>query len=202
VPTGPYVEPGPSLCASLWRSLFHSNPALHPAEPFALPPDPSLIPVPPDTVTRQVWAARPVLSLALTQCSAAELFRACDSPSHCACLLSLQCWHAGAYLDTVPVTPYLCLSDGDFINGCHFCLVATGTNPHVPPTTCFCGRHIQGSDIGHAMSCNRLSGSRLRRHGHWKEDLSGIRPRELQCAYGAPLHFRWRCRGWTSGGTC
>jgi hypothetical protein len=77
-------------------------------------------------------------------------------------------------LGTVPVTPYLCLSEGDFINGCHFCLGATGTIPRVPATTCFCGRHIQGSDIARAMSCNRLSGSRSRRHDHWKEALSRI----------------------------
>jgi hypothetical protein len=92
-------------------------------------------------------------------------------------MLSLQCRHAGAYLDTVPVNPYLRLSDGDFINGCHFRLGATGTNPHVPATTCFCGRHIQGSDIDHAMSCNRLSGSRSRRHDHWKEALTRISAR-------------------------
>jgi hypothetical protein len=101
VPTGPYAEPGPSLCASLWRILVRRNTILHPAQPLALPPDPSLIPVPAYTVTRQVWAAPPALSQALTQCSAAELFRACDSPSRRARLLSLQFRHAGAYLDTV-----------------------------------------------------------------------------------------------------
>jgi hypothetical protein len=44
-PTTPCAAPGPSLCASLWRSLSHSHPLLHPAERLALPPDPSLIPV-------------------------------------------------------------------------------------------------------------------------------------------------------------
>jgi hypothetical protein len=62
-------------------------------------------------------------------------------------------------------------------NGCHFRLGATGTNPHVPATTCFCGRHIQGSDIDDAMSCNRLSGSRSRRHDHWKDALSRVSTR-------------------------
>jgi hypothetical protein len=110
----------------------------------------------------------------MPQCSAAELFQACASQSHRARCLILQCWHAGAYLDTVPVTRYLCLSDGDFVNGGDFCLGATGTNPHITATTCFCDRHIQGKDIDHAMSCNRLSGSRSRRHDHWKEALSRI----------------------------
>jgi hypothetical protein len=31
---------------------------------------------------------------------------------------------------------------------------------------------MQRSDIDHAMSCNRLSGSGSRQHDHWKEDLS------------------------------
>jgi hypothetical protein len=52
-----------------------------------------------------------------------------------------------------------------------------GTNPHVPATTSCCGRHIQGIDIEHAMSCNRLSESRSRRHDHWKEALSRISAR-------------------------
>jgi hypothetical protein len=173
-PTAPHAVPCPSLCASLWRYFSYSHPSLHPAEPLALPPDPSFIPVSADNITQQVRVACPTLSHALTQRSAAELFNACDSRSHHARLLSLQCRHTGASLDTVPVNPYLCLSDGDFINSCHFRLGATGTNPHVPATTCFYGRHIQGSDIDHAMSCNRLSGSRSRQHDHGKGALSRI----------------------------
>ena len=39
-------------------------------------------------------------------------------------------------------------------------LGATGTNPSIPATTCYCGQHVQGSDIDHAMTCPKLSGSR------------------------------------------
>ena len=42
-----------------------------------------------------------------------------------ACTVS-GCRHAGAYLDTVPVSPSLHLSDADFICGGQFCLGATG----------------------------------------------------------------------------
>jgi hypothetical protein len=52
-----------------------------------------------------------------------------------------------------------------------------GTDAHVPATTRFCGCYIKGNDIDHAMSCNRLSGSRSRRHDHWKEALSRISAR-------------------------
>jgi hypothetical protein len=137
-------------------------------------PGASLIPVPANTFTRQVRAARPALSQAPTQCSAAEPLRACNSPSHHALLLSPECRLARAYLDTVPVTPYLCLSDGVIINGCHFRLGATGTNPHVPATTCFCGHQIHGSDIDHAMSCKCFSSSNSCRH-HWLLGRPGFR---------------------------
>jgi hypothetical protein len=53
-------------------------------------------------------------------------------------------------------------------------LGASGTNPHVPATTCFCGHDIQGSDMDRAMSCYRLSGSGSRWHVHWKDALSCI----------------------------
>jgi hypothetical protein len=46
----------------------------------------------------------------LDQRTTAELFHTCASPSHRARLLSLKCRHAGTYLDTVPVNPYLRLS--------------------------------------------------------------------------------------------
>jgi hypothetical protein len=67
---------------------------------------------------------------------------------------------------------------GDFINGFHLRLGATGTNPNVPATTCLCRRHIKGSDIKHTMICNRLSGGHLHKQGHWQEPLVSI----LACA--------------------
>ena len=78
---------------------------------------------------------------------ASTLFRAADQPAHHARMHSLRCRHAGAYLDTVPVPPYLGLSDAHFICGGQFRLGATGTNPSIPATTCYCGLHVQGSDI-------------------------------------------------------
>jgi hypothetical protein len=49
--------------------------------------------------------------------------------------------------------------------------------PHVPAATCSCGRHTQGSEINHANSFNRLSGSRSGWHNHWKEALGRISAR-------------------------
>jgi hypothetical protein len=104
-PPPPMQRPVPPSVRLFWRSLSHSHPALHAAEPLTLPPDPSLIPVSADNITRQVRVVRPTLSHALNQRSAAELFHACDSPSHRARLLSLQCRHAGACLDHSPDQP-------------------------------------------------------------------------------------------------
>ena len=90
---------------------------------------------------------------------------------------SLRCQHAGAYIDTVPVSPYLHLSDADFICGGQFRLGTTGTTSSIPATSCYCGQHVQGSDIGHAMTCQKLSGSRSRRHDDWKDALSRVTAR-------------------------
>jgi hypothetical protein len=63
-------------------------------------------------------------------------------------------------------------------NNCSLCHLglsaATSLGVRLCPCRQCCGRHIQGSDIDHAMSCNRLSGSRSRLHDHWKEALSRI----------------------------
>ena len=92
-------------------------------------------------------------------------------------MYSLCCRLAGAYPDTVPVSPYLHLSDADFICVGQFRLGATGTNPSIPATSCYCVQHVQGSDIDHAMTCKKLSGSRSRRHDDWKEALSRVTAR-------------------------
>ena len=47
---------------------------------------------------------------------------------------SIICRQAEAYLDTVPVSPSLHLSDADFICGGQLRLGATGTNLSIPAT--------------------------------------------------------------------
>ena len=75
------------------------------------------------------------------------------------------------------MSPYLRLSDANFICGGRFRLGATGTNPSIPATTCYYGQRMQGSDIDHAMTCQKLSGSRSRRHDVWKDALSRVTAR-------------------------
>ena len=80
---------------------------------------------------------------------------------------SLRCRHAGASLDTIPVSPYLRLSDADFSRWS----ISLGGHRHQPSipatcTSCSCGQHVQGSDIDHAVTCQKLTGSR--RHDDWK----------------------------------
>jgi hypothetical protein len=50
-------------------------------------------------------------------------------------------------------------------------LAPLASTPHLPATTRFCARYDRGSDIEHAMSCSRLSGSRARAssiNGRWR----------------------------------
>ena len=69
------------------------------------------------------------------------------------------------------------LSDADFICGVQCHLEATSTNPSIPVTSCYCGQHVQGSEIDHAMTCRKLSVSRSRRHNDWKDALSCVSAR-------------------------
>ena len=57
--------------------------------------------------------------------------------------------HAGEFMPK----PTLELG-AEFIGGEQFRLGATGTHPNIHATTCFCGSHMQGSDIDHYMSCS------------------------------------------------
>jgi hypothetical protein len=112
VPPGPCDEPGPSVRSALWRDLAHRYPALHPAEPLALSPDPLLITFSAEAVTQRVPVASPTLSITITQYSDAELYHATPhhivgSPLYCARLLSLQYRNAGAYLETDSANPSL-----------------------------------------------------------------------------------------------
>ena len=171
-----YHAPIPSATRlpSLWRHLAIEtrgvdDPSyrLHPAQ----------LQLCPTTIARDIQALHPQVTAALTSMRASTLFHAADQPAHHARMHSLRCRHAGAYLDTIPVSPYLRLSDADFISGSQFRLGATGTNPSIPATTCYCGQHVQGSDIDHAMTCPKLSGSRSRRHDDWKDALSRVTAR-------------------------
>jgi hypothetical protein len=150
-PPPPLQRPVPPSVRICCATLSNRHPFLQPAEPLAPPPDP-----------RSSQCRHPAGSG-----RASHPFTRSRSALCRRTLQLFQCRHAGAYLDTVPVTPYLRLFDADLINCCYFRLGATGNNPHVPTITGFCGRHIQGSDIDHAMSCNRLSGSRSHRHDLW-----------------------------------
>ena len=123
------------------------------------------------TITRDIQALHPQVTAALTSVRTSTLFYATNQPAHRARMYSLCCRLAGAYPDTVPVSPYLHLSDADFICVGQFRLGATGTNPSIPATSCYCVQHVQGSDIDHAMTCKKLSGSRSHRHDDLKEAL-------------------------------
>jgi hypothetical protein len=163
-----------SHCATWWRVLLSEVPAiaLHP-----LPPQPKDIELAGVFNPAVILDSRKQVVQHVATTLAQEHFHASATSAHHCRMLSLRCRHAGAFLDTVPVSPHLQLSDADFISGCQFRLGATGTNPHIPALTCYCGMHIQGSDVDHAMCCNKLSGARSRRHDLWKAALSRLTSR-------------------------
>ena len=166
--------PSATRLASLWRQLAIEMRELddpgsrhHPAQLHLCP----------KTITRDIKALQPQVTAALVSVRASALFYAADQPAHRTHMHSLRSRHAGAYLVTVPVSPYLHLSDADFICSGRFRLGATGTNPSIPATSWYCAQHVQGSDIDHGMTCKKLSGSRSRRPDDWKDALSRVTAR-------------------------
>jgi hypothetical protein len=119
---------------------------------------------------------QPTLLQAINQSSATGSFCACESPSHHARLLILQCWHFAVDLDT---TAPLMITSSRVATPA----LAPLDDPRVPTTACFCVCHIQGSDIHHATSCNRLSRSRWPAGSPDGGSQSHLCSHELQCAY-------------------
>ena len=137
----PTPVPSATQFASLWCHLasempnFDNPSSLHHSEQLHL----SLA-----TINRDIQALHPQVTAALTSVRASTPFHATDQPTHRARMYSLRCRHTGACLDTVPASPYLRLSDTDFICGGQFRRGATGTNPSIPATSCYCG-HVQAA---------------------------------------------------------
>ena len=87
------------------------------------------------------------------------LLTAQTDPEHKARLRSTACRTAGAFLDTLPTSPRLSLSDGAFIDSCQFRLGVKSFAPTAPPALCACGEVIHGNDATHAMTCKHLPSS-------------------------------------------
>jgi hypothetical protein len=82
-------------------------------------------------------------------------------------LRSIACRTSGAYLDTIPMSKRLSLSDSEFVDACQFRMGATGFVPDAPPTTCECGATLQGNEAAHAMSCKHIG----TRWVHYRHDI-------------------------------
>ena len=76
---------------------------------------------------RDIQTLHPHVTATLTSVRASALFYAADQPAHRTRMHCLRCHHAGAYLDTVPVSPSLRVSDAEFI-----CVVSIAWEPQAP----------------------------------------------------------------------
>ena len=135
--------PSATRLASLWRQLAIDRREFD--EP-SLQHHPAQLHLSPATITRDMQTLHPHVTAILTSVRASALFHAADQPAHRARLHSLRCRNAGAYLNTVPVSPYLRLSDADSICGGQPRLGPTGTNPSIPATIYygfFCYKEMQ-----------------------------------------------------------
>jgi hypothetical protein len=85
-------------------------------------------------------------------------------------LLSCQCRPAGAWLEALPTSGALTLSDTDFRSAMRHRLGMTHLPANAPGVLCACGQIMQPGDIDHAMCCKTQAGGMQLRH----EILSNI----------------------------
>ena len=71
---------------------------------------------------------------------------------------------SSAWIDTLPMSPALCLTNGDFRTALRLRLGLPLMPEVATAVTCFCGDDIGPGDIDHAMACSILSGAKHMRH--------------------------------------
>jgi hypothetical protein len=95
-----------------------------------------------------------------------------EGPGNLARLLSCACRPASLWLDVLPTSTALQLSDADFKSAMRLRLGVSQMPANAPGLQCTCGRRIQVRDKDHAMSCKALSGAMTLRHeilkGTWR----------------------------------
>lgn len=79
-------------------------------------------------------------------------------------LNSCSCRTASMWLDTLPTSHALQLSDADFGSAMRHRLGLSQMPSNAPGVQCSCNRFMQQGDLDHAMTCKSLSGVRTLRH--------------------------------------
>ena len=95
-----------------------------------------------------------------------------DNQQTLARLQSCACGPASLWLTTLPLCPPYTLSNSDFQTAMRLRLGLVQMPANAPAVTCSCGRHLQPSDIDHAMTCKTMAGAMTMRHdilsGNWR----------------------------------
>jgi len=84
-------------------------------------------------------------------------------------LRSCACRPASLWLDALPTSSALQLSDADFVSAMRHRLGLTHMPANAPGVRCSCGRYMEPGDSDHAMTCKSLSGAMTLRHDILKE---------------------------------
>ena len=79
-------------------------------------------------------------------------------------LHSCACGPAGLWMDALPTSPALQLSDPDYVCAGRHRLGLTHMPSNAPSVTCFCNELVQPGNSDHAMVCSTISGTVTVRH--------------------------------------
>ena len=84
-------------------------------------------------------------------------------------LRSCSCRAASMWVDVLPTSRALQLTNGEFISSMRHRCGQTHMPANVPGVQCFCGRYMEPGNTDHAMTCKTLSGALTLRHEILKE---------------------------------
>ena len=170
----PFTSPNAAFLELDWQALHEAG-----AEKVLWPPESLAIGV--QCIDEVLPGAQRAFSHFVAQRRFDDLLASFDTnteagASALARMHSCACRPASIWLDTLPTSPFLQLSNGDFVAAMRHRLGMTHLPANAPGVRCSCGRFMQPNDTDHAMTCKSLCGEMTMRHNmiarSWRRIIS------------------------------
>jgi hypothetical protein len=171
----PFAGPNAAFLELDWQTLHEAG-----AEKGLWPPE--SLAIGGQCIDEVLPAAQRVFSRFVAQRRYDDLIASFDTTTEAgerdlARVLSCACRPSSIWLDTLPVSPFLQLSNGDFVAAMRHRLGMTHLAANAPGVKCLCGRFLQPNDTDHAMTCKSLCGAMTMRHNLLTESWRRITSR-------------------------
>jgi hypothetical protein len=166
-----------------WQTLHAEGDGLWPPEALDINEEciATVLPRAQGTVSRHVAARNHEALLASFNIDSEEGARSL------ARLRSCSCRSASVWMDTLPTSPALRLSNADFICAMRHRLGLTQMPANAPSVQCFCKTQVRPGNIDHAMTCTALNGAMTLRHDIIKDTVRRIAQRATVASSAEPV---------------